>query len=241
MDAGKIQWIAVVVGVVLGLGITVSASPVRTYGGSFDLRIPADPNNTNATRGWMDDAIIEIPDHFTIADLDISITVTHTKVFDLKIFLQSPAGTRLCLNMYNFDEYFDGENYTQTVFDDEAEIPIEQAQPPFTGQFRPESGTLLSSFDGQDAFGAWRLQIYDAYYADTGDLEHFELMIWEKIPADLNEDGNVDFVDYVGLAWHWGDETCVGPGWCEGADLDKSGSVELYDLAQFFEYWLEGK
>jgi hypothetical protein len=75
MDAGKIQWIAVVVGVVLGLGITVSASPVRTYGGSFDLRIPADPNNTNTTRGWMDDAVIQIPDHFTIADLDVCVTV----------------------------------------------------------------------------------------------------------------------------------------------------------------------
>jgi subtilisin-like proprotein convertase family protein len=162
---------------VTGNSASISTYTICQYGGDFNLRIPADPNNTNATRGWMDDAVIQIPDHFTIADLDISITVTHTKVFDLQIFLQSPAGTRLCLNSYNLDEYFNGENYTQTVFDDEAEIPIEQSLPPFTGQFRPESGTLLSSFDGQDAFGAWRLQIYDCWFADIGTLDNFQLVV----------------------------------------------------------------
>jgi murein DD-endopeptidase MepM/ murein hydrolase activator NlpD/subtilisin-like proprotein convertase family protein len=162
---------------VTGNSASISTYTICQYGGDFNLRIPADPNNTNTTRGWMDNAVIQIPDHFTIADLDISITVTHTKVFDLQIFLQSPAGTRLCLNSYNLDEYFNGENYTQTVFDDEAEIPIEQALPPFTGQFRPESGTLLSSFDGQDAFGGWRLQIYDCWFADMGTLDNFQLVV----------------------------------------------------------------
>jgi hypothetical protein len=92
-----------------------------------------------------------------------------------------------------------------------------------------------------DAYGSWRLQIYDARYADTGTLDRFELIICGKIPADLNTDGEVDFVDYVELSGHWRDQTCVSPGWCEGADLNKSGSVDLFDLAQFVEYWLEGK
>jgi hypothetical protein len=79
--------------------------------------------------------------------------------------------------MYNFDEYFNGENYTLTVFDDEAELSIEQGQPPFTGRFRPEPGNLLAIFDGLDAYGSWRLQIYDAYFADSGTLDRFELII----------------------------------------------------------------
>jgi len=240
MDAGKGQWIVAIFGLLWGFSLVASADPVHTYGGDFNLRIPADPNNTNTTKGRMDDAIIEIPDHFPIADLDVGVSITHSKVFDLQLFLQSPTGTRLCLNMYNFDEYFDGEDYTQTIFDDEAEISIDDAQPPFTGQFRPEAGNLLSIFDGLDAYGSWRLQINDMYYADTGALEHFELMILEKIPADLNGDGNVDFVDYVELSGHWRDQTCVSPGWCEGADFDESGSVDLSDLAQFAEHWLDG-
>jgi len=183
MDAGREQWIVAIFALVAGFTLVVSASPVHIYGGDFNLRIPADPNNTNTTKGWMDDAIIEIPDHFPIADLEIGVSLTHSKVFDLQLYLQSPAGTRLCLNMYNFDEYFNGENYTLTVFDDEAELSIEQGQPPFTGRFRPEPGNLLAIFDGLDAYGSWRLQINDARYADTGFLDHFELIIEIPEPA----------------------------------------------------------
>jgi subtilisin-like proprotein convertase family protein len=183
MDAGREQWIVAIFALVAGFTLVVSASPVHIYGGDFNLRIPADPNNTNTTKGWMDDAIIEIPDHFPIADLEVGVSLTHSKVFDLQLYLQSPAGTRLCLNMYNFDEYFNGENYTLTVFDDEAALSIEQGQPPFTGRFRPEPGNLLAIFDGLDAYGCWRLQINDARYADTGFLDHFELIIEIPEPA----------------------------------------------------------
>jgi subtilisin-like proprotein convertase family protein len=159
------------------------SDPTHIYSGNFNLRIPADPNNTNTTKGWMDDkAIIEIHDHFPISDLDVGISLTHSKVFDLQLYLQGPTG-RLCLNMYNFDEYFNGENYTQTIFDDEAELSIEQGQPPFTGRFRPVEPYKLSEFDGEDAYGSWRLQIYDAFYNDTGTFNHFELTIAAPEPA----------------------------------------------------------
>ncbi|MBA7689541.1 hypothetical protein ES703_98049 [subsurface metagenome] len=126
-------------------------------------------------------------DNFTIHDLDVRISITHTNVFDLQIFLQSPAGTRLCLNMYNpFEEFFEGADYIQTIFDDEAETAIEQAAPPFTGRFRPkaiDAANLLEIFDGQDSYGTWRLQIYDAFYADTGNLDSFELVITVPEPT----------------------------------------------------------
>jgi len=241
MDAGKGQWIVAIFGLLWGFSLVASADPVHTYGGDFHLRIPADPNNTNTTKGRMDDAIIDIADHFTIYDLDVSISLRHTDVLDLQIFLQNPAGTRICLSKYDsYDPNLTGEDYWLTIFDDEAEISIDDAQPPFTGRFRPEPGSILATFDGLDAYGSWRLQINDMYYADTGVLEHFELMILEKIPADLNTDGEVDFVDYVELSGHWRDQTCVSPGWCDGADLDESGSVDLSDLAEFVEHWLEG-
>jgi len=85
--------------------------------------------------------------------------------------------------MYNLDEYFEGANYTNTVFDDEAEIPIEQGEPPFTGRFRPKAGNLLQVFDGQDAYGLWRLRIYDMWDADIGTLNSFELIITTPEPA----------------------------------------------------------
>lgn len=171
----SVQWIVAFFFMAAGVGSPVFAGPTVIYGSDFNLRIPADPDSS---RGWMDDAVIEIPDHFTICDLDVGITLTHTKVFDLQIFVEGPAGTRLCLNMYNpLYEYFEGEDYKDTIFDDEAQVPIEKAEPPFTGRFKPRSPAQLSVFDGQDTFGQWKLQIYDACYYDTGNLERFEVMV----------------------------------------------------------------
>ncbi|MBA7691263.1 hypothetical protein ES703_99806 [subsurface metagenome] len=168
----------------VGVSFPVFAGQVYIYDGEFDLPIPA---NLDDTRGWMADAIIEIPDHYMVSDLDVRINITHTNVFDLQIFLQSPAGTRMCLNMYNpFDEYFEGANYTQTIFDDEAETAIEGAEPPFTGRFRPraiDAANLLEIFDGENVNGLWRLQIYDAFYWDTGTLDSFDLIITTPEPA----------------------------------------------------------
>jgi subtilisin-like proprotein convertase family protein len=108
----------------------------------------------------MYDAVIDIPEHFNISDLDVSINLTHSNVFDLQVFLVSPSGTVVCLNMYNPDEFFEGGDYINTIFDDEAGTPIGQGEPAFTGRFRPRDS--LAAFDGQDAYGLWRLRIYDA-------------------------------------------------------------------------------
>jgi len=179
----RAQW---TVAILLGVGafcLPVFADEVYKYEGEFNLQIPADPDSS---KGWMADAVIEIDCHLTILDLDVGINLTHSNVFDLQISLQSPDGTILSLNAYNPDnEFFKGADYSQTIFDDEAQISIDQAQPPFTGRFRPNNGSLLEIFDGQDAFGPWQLQIYDAYYHDTGTLESFELTIATPEPATV--------------------------------------------------------
>jgi len=184
MDArSKVQWIVAVL-VVVVVSFPVFAGTVYTYGGAFDLPIPKlDSGDPDISKGWMDDAVVEITDHFIVSDLDVRISITHTNVFDLQIFLQSPAGTRICLNMYDFREFFEGANYTQTVFDDEAELSIKQAEAPFTGRFRPIEPYKLSEFGGEDLYGPWRLQIYDAWDWDTGTLDSFELVIITPEPA----------------------------------------------------------
>lgn len=185
MDAqNSLKWIFVFLFVLVDFSAAVFAGPTFIYGDDFDLRIPAEPD---ADKGWMDDAIIEVDRHLTIYDIDVCINLAHTNVFDLQIFVQSPAGTRLCLNSYDFkDEFFKGEGYVHTIFDDEAEIPIEQGKAPFTGRFRPKAGSLLAIFDGEDAYGLWRLQIYDMWHWDTGNLERVELIITVCEPTALS-------------------------------------------------------
>jgi subtilisin-like proprotein convertase family protein len=180
MDARKPLLCAVAIFTVgVQCSFNVYANSV-TYSGDFNLRIPAKAGDT---KGWMNDAVIEVPDHFIIHDINVGITLTHTSDFDLQISLKSPAGKTIYLNMYNLDQFFKGANYTNTIFDDEAMLAIEQAQPPFTGRFRPLEPYKLSAFDGKDAFGTWSLRIYDAHYYDTGTLNKFELVITNPEPA----------------------------------------------------------
>jgi hypothetical protein len=65
----------------------------------------------------------------------------------------------------------------QTIFDDQAAVPIEQGCDPFTGRFRPIQPYRLDVFNGLDAFGQWKLLVYDAYVPDKGTLNNFELIV----------------------------------------------------------------
>jgi len=130
----------------------------------------------------MSPAVIEVPEHFIVADLDVAVWIRHSNVFDLQLFLEDPSGVRLRLNWYQAsDEFFKGVDYAGTVFDDEAELAIEQGSAPFRGRFRPR-GDPLAIFDGRDAYGLWKLEIYDAYYGDTGVLERLELSFAVAVP-----------------------------------------------------------
>ena len=180
---------AILIIVAGGCGI-VFANSVHIYRSDFNLLIPA-PHEPDSRygRGQMDDAIIEVPDYYIIHDLDIRLTLTHESLFDLQIILQSPAGTNVALNLAGNLAFIvrgrDGRltavgHSGELFFDDEADVFIEEAVEPFVGPFRP--AWALSLFDGQDAFGLWRLRIHDAFYADTGVLNSFELIITTTTP-----------------------------------------------------------
>ena len=171
----------VVITVLVGLLGVARADVVVTYSRPYDLRIPA---SAPATRGWMDDATIDVPSHLIITDLDVSVDLTHSNDFDLQLYLVSPSGSTILLNQYDpFTEYFEGSDYRHTTFDDEADTPIEAGSPPFEGRYRPLEGNLLSAFDGQDAFGRWRLRVCDAFYVNTGRFKEFTLTITVPEPA----------------------------------------------------------
>ena len=178
--------------IVASLSSLARAVPVRIYHANFNSHIPANPDDTE---GWMNDAIIDIPDHFTILDLDVSLNATHGAFFDLQIHLRSPAGTEILLNPSGNLAFIErkpdgrfgpiGGNLTLS-FDDQAELPIDQAARPFTDPYRPIDPYTLSMFNGQDTFGQWQLRIYDASPAHTGKLHNLKLTFTVPEPASLS-------------------------------------------------------
>ena len=88
--------------------------------------------------------------------------LTHTWVGDLKLELTSPTGTIVVLADRPGGTANSGDNFTGTVFDDEASVAIGTASTaaPYTGSFRPQADQL-SRFDGESQQGTWTLKVSD--------------------------------------------------------------------------------
>jgi subtilisin-like proprotein convertase family protein len=108
----------------------------------------------------------------TVLDVEVRLNITHTYDGDLDIFLIGPQGTRVELTSDNGGS---GENFIDTIFDDEAGVSITAAGAPFTGRFRPEGS--LATLDGISAAGTWTLEVTDDAGADQGELVDWTLIL----------------------------------------------------------------
>jgi len=102
-----------------------------------------------------------------------------------------------------------------------------------------ETGLQLCSVSGileqyTNLYEGW-----DYYQLLTTKQEDFQI---ERM-ADFDDNCDVDFLDFSTFAQHWVEDGCTGPNWCGGADLihDANEIVDMFDLMEFLQYWLEGK
>lgn len=115
---------------------------------------------------------------------NVTIDLEHSWVGDIGILLIGPFGQVLELSTGNG---LAGNNYTNTVFSDNAGNFITTGTPPYTGNFRPEGRvtnlsnpysnapplgtfTFANTYNGTNADGNWTLYINDYVAADIGTL-----------------------------------------------------------------------
>jgi hypothetical protein len=56
--------------------------------------------------------------------------------------------------------------------------------------------------------------------------------------SNFSSDAQVNFADFARLALRWLDDTCASvDGFCDGDDLDYSGTVDIADLGLFADHW----
>ncbi|MBN2216326.1 MAG: proprotein convertase P-domain-containing protein, partial [Pirellulales bacterium] len=127
----------------------------------------------------------------TIADLNVTLDITHTYTSDLEVSLISPEGTRVLL----FDGIGgSGDNFSGTTLDDEAAQSISTASAPFRGVFRPQGS--LADFDGEAANGVWTLEIKDYYRYDQGTLNSWSIDVSTAESSTVTDaNGNYAFTD----------------------------------------------
>ena len=128
-----------------------------------------------------------------ITDVNVSLTITHPYDYYLDVFLVGPTGTRV--------ELFtgvgsSGDNFVNTILDDEAATAISSGTAPFTGSFRPEGS--LAALDDVSPNGIWTLEVTNGSSFYTGSLVSWCLVVGtatEAKPEITVLDGTVALTD----------------------------------------------
>ena len=133
-------------------------------------------------------------------DITVCLDISHTYTDDLDIRLISPSGTIVYLSTDNGGA---GDNYTNTCFTTSATTNITAGNAPFTGDYVPEGN--LSSFNGQNANGQWRLQIRDDDWIFSGSLNSWSIDFTCQADCEDGEEGyTLNLFDSYGDGWDHG-------------------------------------
>ncbi|MEN6386614.1 MAG: GLUG motif-containing protein [Phycisphaerales bacterium] len=87
---------------------------------------------------------------------------------------------------------------------------------------------------------------WDFSYADGNEAVWFmpendyPILTWQISPVDISTDGKNNFKDFAALSRYWMRDDCRNYNYfCDFADLDYDGSVDLDDLIELMNYWLD--
>jgi subtilisin-like proprotein convertase family protein len=121
---------------------------------------------------------IEVSEDYLIGDLNVQISITHSHTAYLDAYLTGPDGQRIEL----FTEIGgSGDNFEETLLDDQSRSPIAKVRPPFKGTFRPEAldkrQPSLSNFNGKNVNGVWQLVVRGTRSDRFGMLHGWNLIV----------------------------------------------------------------
>lgn len=138
---------------------------------------------------------LDVPLTGVVSDANVRLDIGHLRVSDLQGLVDSPndpvfnpligrgtGGNGRIIGGNGGDKYpvllfdnvgGDGDNFTNTIFDDQANRWISQGVAPFTGSFKPLGN--LADFNQQWVQGWWNLRIKDKMRVEAGRLNYWGL------------------------------------------------------------------
>lgn len=133
--------------------------------------------------GMITTSVINFTDNFIISDVNVTINIDHSWASDVEAKLIAPDGTTEVVLVA--DRGGSGDNFTNTVFDDQADTLIYEGSVPFTGTFSPIGS--LADFNGLQSIGDWTLHINDDQNGDGGNLLDWSLQLCSNSSLSLDE------------------------------------------------------
>jgi len=121
-----------------------------------------------------------------VANVRVHADLRHTWTSDLQLTLIAPDATRVILVDRQGG---DGDDFRNTIFDDDAPTSINDGAAPFAGAFRPDHP--LAGLENLQANGRWQLEVSDKEPQDGGSLRYWRLEIQtecahSRTPSDFN-------------------------------------------------------
>ncbi|MEX0291070.1 MAG: reprolysin-like metallopeptidase [Flavobacteriaceae bacterium] len=165
------------------------------------------PNTISSTGTPTVTSTVSFINDLPVADVNVSVDITHSFLADLVISLTSPAGTKVILTANSCGDLTD----INAVFDDEGSNFACGGSPGLNGTLQPLGS--LASFKGESTLGQWTLEVNDTAPADGGILNAFSLEICVEGEFRPDDDGDGVFDD--------GDDLCLNTP--PGTEVDTDG------------------
>ena len=152
-------------------------------GGSTPIVYPATSVPDAIPDGKTIDSSLTVGDDFVIQDASVTLNITHPNDPDLQAVLITPDGTRVIL-FSNLAATGNHQNFTNTLFNDNAPTPIQSAGSPYfsTTGFKPQQ-SLLTALRGKLSAGTYTLEVTDSVTNGlTGTLNSWSLTLTKPLP-----------------------------------------------------------
>jgi subtilisin family serine protease/subtilisin-like proprotein convertase family protein len=130
-----------------GYQATFTITKVRTFWPNKSVAIL--PNRQSVS-------LLNVNEDLSFDAVTVQVDIRHPYAGDLDLRLQAPDGTEIVLSKHPGGE---GEDFQNTVFDDQASSPIRAGSAPFAGVYRPE--VALANLVGKSTVGQWKLAVED--------------------------------------------------------------------------------
>lgn len=180
------------------------STDINVQGHEEDIAIPGVGTGPgNAAFYPVDFNLESVPEGVTVSNVDLRLTISHTHPDNLRMLLQSPAGTSVVV-MANAGGATDLDPGTIIRFTNNgSDGPVPNTGPIQTGLSnahqpggayesnialgapapQPPYETSFNAFTGQPARGGWRLWVYDDAAVNTGVLESATLILGTDRPS----------------------------------------------------------
>lgn len=128
---------------------------------------------------------------YTIGDINVNVSMTHTYIQDMTITLQGPASIGSPTIVLLQEACGDNDDMSCT-FNDDGVAPVCSGTPALTGQVAPVDN--LSNLNSLPADGEWVLNINDPWNGDGGTVSLFSIDLCRVSPALTNPTITLDNV-----------------------------------------------